>query len=66
MPTIEEDTIEVQGMFGGTKRMNKQKYVETWTNHAHELKKLGIDVVEQTEQAAGKEFNRIWENQNVI
>lgn len=59
-------TIQVNRSFGtATRPITKHEFVETWRNHAFEIRwALGLDVVEAVEAAASVKFEELYEKEN--
>ena len=58
---MDDRTINIEGYFGTMRDYTEEQYIKIWTNHAYELKKIGVDVVETTKCHAQDEFNRLYE-----
>ena len=65
MTTTNEPTITVDGLFGKPRQMTKDKFVQTWTNHARELQSIGMFISEEATFKAAQEFDRIHQTQSM-
>lgn len=59
--TTAQPTIEVEGYFG-PKRVTREKFIQTWVNHASELSNIMAlgSFVENVRESAGNRFDEIY------